>query len=38
LNCYRRLRTRYERLGDPHQASLDLGGALICWNFLQREF
>ena len=38
LNCYRRLRIRYERRDDIHQALLDLGCALICWNFLQRGF
>lgn len=35
LNCFRRLRIRYERRDDIHQAFLDLGCALICWNFLQ---
>jgi IS5 family transposase len=38
LNCYRRLRIRYERRDDIHQALLDLGCALICWNFLQQGF
>jgi transposase len=38
LNNYRRLRIRYERLEDIHQAFLDLGCALICWNFLCQEF
>jgi IS5 family transposase len=38
LNSYRRLRIRYERIDDIHQAFLDLGCALICWNFLQQEF
>jgi transposase len=38
LNRYRRLRIRYERLEEIHQAFLDLGCALICWNFLRREF
>jgi IS5 family transposase len=38
LNCYRRLRIRYERRDDIHQAFLDLGCALICWNFLQQRF
>jgi transposase len=38
LNCFRRLRIRYERRDDIHQALLDLGCALICWNFLQHGF
>src|SRR5262245_5896269 len=38
LNRYRRRRIRYERLEEMHQALLDLGCALICWNFLRREF
>jgi IS5 family transposase len=38
LNGYRRLRIRYERLEEIHQAFLDLGCALICWNFLQQVF
>ena len=38
LNCYRRLRIRYERRDDIHQALLDLGCALICWNFIQQGF
>ena len=38
LNCFRRLRIRYERRADIHQALLDLGCALICWNFLQQGF
>ena len=36
LNRYRRLRVRYERRDDIHQAFLDLGCALICWGFIQR--
>lgn len=35
LARFRRLTVRYERSGDRHQAFLDLGCALICWNFLQ---
>lgn len=35
LNQFRRLRIRYERRADIHQAFLDLGCALICWNRLQ---
>ena len=36
LNRYRRLKVRYERRADVHQAFLDLGCALICWSFVQR--
>jgi transposase len=36
LNRYRRLKVRYERRADVHQAFLDLGCALICWNHMQR--
>jgi transposase len=36
LSCYRRLKVRYERRADIHQAFLDLGCALICWNYVQR--
>lgn len=35
LNRFRRLKVRYERRADIHQAFLSLGCALICWNFLQ---
>lgn len=35
LNQFRRLRVRYERRADIHQAFLVLGCSLICWNFLQ---
>jgi transposase len=38
LNRFRRLTIRYERRADLHQAFLELGGALICWNFLQHQF
>ena len=31
LNRYRRLKVRYERRADIHQAFLDLGCTLICW-------
>ena len=34
LNRYRRLKVRYERRADVHQAFLGLGCALICWNHL----
>jgi transposase len=36
LNRYRRLKVRYERREDIHQAFLTLGSALICWNFIER--
>jgi len=36
LNRYRRLKVRYERLADVHQAFLSLGCALVCWNFVRR--
>ena len=36
LNRFRRLKVRYERRADIHQAFLSLGCALICWNFVQR--
>ena len=36
LNRFRRLKVRYERRADIHQAFLTLGCALICWQTLQR--
>lgn len=36
LNRYRRLKVRYERRADIHQAFLTLACALICWNTLQK--
>lgn len=36
LNRFRRLRVRYERRGDIHQAFLTLGCALVCLRFVQR--
>lgn len=38
LNRQRRLKVRYERRDDIHQAFLHLGCALICWNYVQKEF
>ena len=38
LNQFRRLTVRYERRAPIHQAFLDLGCALICWNFLRPGF
>jgi transposase len=35
LNQFRRLRVRYEKRADIHEAFLSLGCALICWHFLQ---
>jgi len=35
LNRYRRLKVRYERRADVHQAFLELGRALI-WNRVRR--
>ncbi len=34
LHQYRRLRVRFERRADIHEAFLKLGCTLICWNFL----
>ena len=34
LHGFRRLRTRYERLPELHQAFLDLGCAVICLRML----
>jgi IS5 family transposase len=36
LNRNRRLKVRYERRDDVHQAFLDLGCAPICWRYVQR--
>ncbi len=33
---FRRLKVRYERRDDIHQAFLDLGCALICWRYVQQ--
>jgi transposase len=38
LNQFRRLKVRYERRADIHEAFLKLGCALICLNFIQRWF
>jgi IS5 family transposase len=35
LNRFRRLKVRYERRADIHQAFLTLGCALICWRTLE---
>lgn len=36
LNQYRRLRVRYEKRADIHEAFLTLGCALTCWTFLRK--
>lgn len=36
LNRFRRLKVRYERRDDLHQAFLTLGCALICWRAVER--
>ena len=38
LNRYRRLKVRYERQSGVHQAFLELGCALICWNYMQWSY
>ena len=38
LSCYRRLCVRYERRADIHEAFLEEGCVLICFNRLLREF
>ena len=37
LNQFRRLRMRYEKRADIHEAFLKLGCALICWHFLRAD-
>lgn len=37
-NRNRRLKVRYERRDDIHQAFLGLGYALICWRYVQRSY
>jgi len=36
LHWFCRLRIRYERLPNIHEAFLKIGCSLICWRFLQR--
>ena len=38
LNQFRRLRVRYEKRADIHEAFLSLGCALICWYFLRVDW
>jgi transposase len=35
MNQFRRLRVRYEKRADIHEAFLALACALLCWNVLQ---
>jgi len=38
LNQFRRLRVRYEKRADMHEAFLSLGCALICWYALRKSW
>ena len=38
LNQFRRLRVRYEKRADIHEAFLSLGCVLICWRFLHASW
>jgi len=38
LSQFRRLRVRYEKRADIHEAFPKIGCALICWNFIQLWF
>jgi transposase len=38
LNQFRRLRVRYEKRADMHEAFLPLGCALICWHALRKSW
>lgn len=38
LNRFKRLKVRYERRADIHEAFLTIGCALICLNFVERWF
>ena len=38
LHQFRRLRVRYERHPEIHEAFMSLGCTLICWNVLKRSF
>jgi len=37
LHQYRRLRVRYERRADIHEAFLQIAGCLICFKLLKTE-
>ena len=38
LNQFRRLRVRYDKRADIHEAFLSLGCALICWQSLRKAW
>jgi transposase len=38
LNQFRRLRVRYDKRADIHEAFLSLGCALICWQSLRKTW
>ena len=38
LSQFRRLRVRYEKRADIHEAFLSLACALICWHFLRADW
>jgi transposase len=38
LNQFRRLRVRYDKRADIHEAFLSLGCALICWQSLRKSW
>jgi transposase len=38
LNQFRRLRVRYDKRADIHEAFLSLGCALICWHALRKTW
>lgn len=38
MHCNRRLRTRYEKRDDTHEAFMELAEAMICWKRLHPEF
>jgi transposase len=38
LNQFRRLRVRYEKRANIHEAFLSLGCTLICWHFLRADW
>jgi hypothetical protein len=38
LNQFRRLRVRYDKRTDIHEAFLSLGCALICWQSLRKSW
>jgi transposase len=37
LSQFRRLRVRYEKRADIHEAFLSFGCALICWHYLRAD-